>query len=73
MLQKGSSPCGGLFLFPGPCHRGAGLAIGVALAAGAVRSELPMLKDFGAVIGAGVSGTFLWIIGVLNLLCCSIS
>jgi len=27
-----------------------------------------MLKDFGAVIGAGVSGTFLWIIGVLNLL-----
>jgi high-affinity nickel-transport protein len=69
MLQKGKQPLAvGFFFSLGHATVVLALAIGVALAAGAVRSELPMLKDFGAVIGAGVSGTFLWIIGVLNLL-----
>jgi len=44
------------------------LAIGVAVAAGAVKAELPQLKDMGAIIGASVSGVFLWVIGILNLL-----
>ncbi len=45
-----------------------GLAVGVAIAADAVKTELPVLKSFGALIGAGVSGTFLWVMGILNLL-----
>jgi high-affinity nickel-transport protein len=44
------------------------LAIGIAFAATAVKVELPALRNMGAVIGAGVSGTFLWVIGILNLL-----
>src|SRR5579884_3193044 len=39
-----------------------------ALAADAVHSRIPMLQSYGSSIGAGVSGTFLWLIGVLNLL-----
>jgi len=49
------------------------LAIGIAFAATSVKAGWPQLKDMGAIIGAGVSGTFLWIIGILNLWCCSIS
>ena len=33
-----------------------------------VNSRLPGFHEYGSYIGAGVSGTFLWIIGVLNLL-----
>src|SRR6202043_3013958 len=44
------------------------LAIGIAFAATAVKAELPQLKDMGAIIGASLSGTFLSIIGILNLL-----
>jgi nickel/cobalt transporter (NiCoT) family protein len=69
MLQKGKRPLSvGFFFSLGHSTVVCALAIGVALAAGAVKAELPQLKDVGALIGAGVSGTFLWIIGVLNLL-----
>ena len=44
------------------------LSVGIAVAATAVTTGLPQLKVVGAVIGAGVSGIFLWIIGILNLL-----
>ncbi len=44
------------------------LAAGIAIAAVAVKEHLPALQDFGSVIGASVSGLFLWIIGILNLL-----
>jgi len=44
------------------------LAIAIAFAATAVKAELPQLKTMGALIGAAVSGTFLWVIGILNLL-----
>jgi nickel/cobalt transporter (NiCoT) family protein len=44
------------------------LAVAIAFAATAAKQELPQLKNIGGIIGAGVSGTFLWIIGVLNLL-----
>ena len=33
-----------------------------------VNSEIPAFQDYGGYIGASVSGTFLWIIGILNLL-----
>lgn len=33
-----------------------------------VNSSIPALQSSGKYIGASVSGTFLWIIGILNLL-----
>jgi high-affinity nickel-transport protein len=44
------------------------LAAVLALAAKSVNSHLPGFHQYGSYVGAGVSGTFLWIIGVLNLL-----
>src|SRR3954451_7905348 len=44
------------------------LATGLAVAAQTVSSGLPGFHQYGSYVGAGVSGTFLWIIGVLNLL-----
>lgn len=69
MLQKGKRPLGvGFFFSLGHSTVVLVLAIGIAFAATAVKTGLPQLKSMGAIIGAGVSGTFLWIIGILNLL-----
>src|ERR1700691_3151142 len=69
MLQKGKRPLGvGFFFSLGHSTVVLALAIGIAFAATAVKAELPQLRNMGAIIGAGVSGTFLWIIGILNLL-----
>ncbi len=69
MLQKGKQPLGvGFFFSLGHSTVVLALSIGIAFAATAVKVELPQLKTMGAIIGAGVSGTFLWIIGILNLL-----
>jgi high-affinity nickel-transport protein len=69
MLQKGKRPLGvGFFFSLGHSTVVMALAIGIALAATAVKAELPQLRNMGAIIGASVSGTFLWIIGILNLL-----
>lgn len=43
------------------------LALGVALAAQAIQSGLPHMQEIGSVIGMTVSGTFLVIMGILNL------
>jgi high-affinity nickel-transport protein len=68
LLQKGRRPLGvGFFFSLGHSTIVLALAIGIAFAATAVTTELPALKSVGALIGAGVSGTFLWIIGILNL------
>ncbi len=69
MLQKGKKPLAvGFFFSLGHSTVVLALAVGIALAATAVKAGLPQLRDMGAIIGASVSGTFLWIIGVLNLL-----
>jgi nickel/cobalt transporter (NiCoT) family protein len=69
LLQKGKQPLGvGFFFSLGHSTVVLALAIGIAFAATAVKAELPQLKDWGSIIGAGVSGTFLWLIGILNLL-----
>jgi high-affinity nickel-transport protein len=69
MLQKGKKPLGvGFFFSLGHSTVVLGLAIGIAFAATAVKAGLPQLKSIGAMIGAGVSGSFLWIIGIVNLL-----
>src|SRR2546429_8336464 len=42
------------------------LAAVLAVAAKSVNSRLPGFHEYGSYVGAGVSGTFLWIIGVLH-------
>jgi len=69
MLQKGRQPLAvGFFFSLGHSTIVLGLAVAIAVSAAAVKTHLPELQNMGAVIGAGVSGTFLWIIGILNLL-----
>jgi nickel/cobalt transporter (NiCoT) family protein len=69
MLQKGRRPLGiGFFFSLGHSTIVLCLAVGIAFAAVAVKQQLPELKDIGGLLGATVSGTFLWIIGVLNVL-----
>jgi nickel/cobalt transporter (NiCoT) family protein len=69
MLQRGKKPLGvGFYFSLGHSTVVLALAIGIAFAATAVKTQLPFLRNTGAIIGAGVSGTFLWIIGILNLL-----
>src|ERR1700733_5223569 len=63
MLQKGKKPLGvGFFFSLGHSTVVLALAIAIAIAASAVKSGLPQLQTLGAVLGTGVSGTFLWII-----------
>ena len=69
MLQKGKQPLGiGFFFSLGHSTIVLGLAVAIALSATAIKHELPQLQNVGGIIGASVSGTFLWIIGILNLL-----
>jgi high-affinity nickel-transport protein len=69
LLRQGERPLGvGFFFSLG--HSTIVLSLTAALAIGArsVKSQIPALQTYGGTIGAGVSGTFLWIIGVLNLI-----
>jgi high-affinity nickel-transport protein len=69
MLQRGQRPLGiGFFFSLGHSTIVLALCVGVAFAANAVRDHLPAWKDLGSLIGAGVSGAFLWMIGIVNLL-----
>jgi nickel/cobalt transporter (NiCoT) family protein len=69
LLQKGKKPLGvGFFFSLGHSTIVFVLAVVVAFAASTVRTGLPALHALGGVIGASVSGIFLWIVGILNLL-----
>jgi high-affinity nickel-transport protein len=69
MLQKGKRPLGAGFFFSlGHSSVVFGLAIGLAVATKAVESRIPAWQNLGGVVGASVSGVFLWAIGVLNLI-----
>jgi nickel/cobalt transporter (NiCoT) family protein len=69
LLQKGKKPLGiGFFFSLGHSTVVLCLAVAIVFAASAIAQELPALKNIGGILGAGVSGIFLWIIGVLNLL-----
>src|ERR687887_290029 len=68
-LQDGKRSLGvGFFFSLGHSTIVFSLAAGLALAAKSVNSSLPGFHEYGSYVGAGISGTFLWIIGVLNLL-----
>jgi high-affinity nickel-transport protein len=69
LLAHGKRPLGvGFFFSLG--HSTIVFALTATLAVGArtVNAHLPGFQNWGGTIGAGVSGTFLWIIGILNLL-----
>ena len=69
MLQKGKQPLGvGFFFSLGHASIVFGLAVAITLSATAVKHELPQLQNLGGIIGASVSGVFLWVIGIINLL-----
>jgi high-affinity nickel-transport protein len=69
MLQRGKRPLGiGFFFSLGHSTIVLVLAVGIAVAATAVQQDLPDLRRMGSVIGASVSGVFLWVMGIVNLL-----
>lgn len=69
ILQKRRSPLGiGFFFSLGHSTIVFALAIVITCAAAAVKAKLPFMESIGGLFGASVSGIFLWIIGILNLL-----
>jgi high-affinity nickel-transport protein len=68
LLQDGKRPLGvGFFFSLGHATIVLSLTAALALATATVDSKLPALRGVGGFVGASVSGTFLWIIGILNL------
>lgn len=68
LLQDGRRPLGvGFFFSLGHSTIVFGLVAGLAIAAKTVNSRIPTFQDYGGYIGATVSGLFLLLIGLLNL------
>jgi nickel/cobalt transporter (NiCoT) family protein len=68
LLQDGKRPVGtGFFFSLGHSTIVFSLTAGLAVAAGTVHSRIPTLQAYGSTIGASVSGTFLILVGALNL------
>ena len=68
-LQDGQRPLGtGFFFSLGHSSVVFGLTAGLAIAAKSVSSSIPAFQKYGSTIGISVSGTFLLVIGALNLL-----
>jgi high-affinity nickel-transport protein len=69
LLQQGSRPMGvGFFFSLGHSTVVFSLVAGLALAARTAHARIPAFQHYGGYVGAGISGTFLWIIGILNLI-----
>lgn len=69
LLQRGKRPLGvGFFFSLGHSTVVFALCVAIAFGAGVVERRLPELRQVGGVIGASVSGLFLWAVGLLNLL-----
>jgi len=69
LLQDGKRPLGtGFFFSLGHSTIVFSLTAGLAVAAGSLHSQIPTIQTYGSTIGASVSGTFLLLIGALNLL-----
>lgn len=69
LIQRGQRPVGvGFFFSLGHATVVFVLCVGIAFGAGLVEAHLPAMREVGGVIGATVSGTFLWVVGLLNLL-----
>jgi nickel/cobalt transporter (NiCoT) family protein len=69
MLAQGRKPMGvGFFFSLGHSTIVLALVAGLAAATRLVDSHIPAFQTYGGLIGASVSGTFLWVIGILNLI-----
>ena len=69
LLQQAKRPMGvGFFFSLGHSTIVFALVAGLALAANTVNKNVHLLHSYGSSVGAGVSGTFLWLIGILNLI-----
>jgi len=69
LLHDGKRPLGvGFFFSLGHSTIVFSLAAGLAVAARTLDSAIPSLQSYGGYVGAGVSGAFLWLIGIINLL-----
>ena len=67
--DDGRRPVGvGFFFSLGHSSVVLALTAGLALAARTVNSHIPAVQSYGGSVGAGVSGTFLWLIGIVNLI-----
>ena len=68
LLQKGSRPLGvGFYFSLGHSTVVFILALFTAFVASLVKQHLPGLEGFGNIAGTLISGAFLWLIGILNL------
>ena len=68
MLSQGRRPMGiGFFFSLGHASVVFVLVAALALATRAADTRIPAFQHYGGYVSAGVSGTFLWIIGILNL------
>jgi high-affinity nickel-transport protein len=68
LLTQGRRPMGiGFFFSLGHASVVFGLVAALALATRAADTHVPAFQHYGGYVSAGVSGTFLWIIGILNL------
>ncbi len=68
LIQRGRRPLGvGFFFSLGHSTIVFLLSLVLAFAARAVQAHMAGLQTIGAVLGATVSGTFLWIVGLFNL------
>ncbi len=69
LLGQGKRPLGvGFFFSLGHSTIVFSLVAALAVGTKTVGTKLPVFQSYGGYVGAGVSGTFLWIIGVLNLI-----
>jgi len=69
LLQKGRPPIAvGFFFSVGHSTVVILMTLALIVAAHTITALLPHARDYGAVIGASVSGVFLWLIGILNLI-----
>jgi high-affinity nickel-transport protein len=69
LLQKGHRPLAvGFYFSLGHSTIVLLMTIALAVAARTVRTAMPSLESYGTIIGASVSGLFLWLIGILNLI-----
>src|SRR6267142_795420 len=67
LLQKGERPLAvGFFFSLGHSTMVLIMTVALVIATKTVRSAKPHLQNYGSVIGATVSGVFLWLIGILN-------
>jgi nickel/cobalt transporter (NiCoT) family protein len=69
LLRRGEEPlAAGFFFSIGHSTVVLAMALALVLATNTMRTALPQLQSYGSVASATVTGVFLWLLGILNLL-----